>query len=331
MKYIGLSFFICLFAILQSCNKGSKPDPTPTPAIRPDTLPAGWTRKSADPYVGIYYGGDIFFNNNNLVGYLSDNNSATYKSIDGGATWHVISYQGFGNMAVTNDGKAFFINLNKDSIYRTIDGGTTITGYHVNATQVHDIFFADNNNGLCATSAGIFNTSDGGGSWNNITAMPADIGTSVSTLFMLNNSNAWAVYRNRVFHTSGSLSSWVRDTIVTTNSTLGLSTVSATSASVVYTSSYTGYLYKSTDGGSSFTLLKKFDDVWNNSAISDLHFVDANTGFISMGSRIYKTIDAGNTWSQIVGLGTSDIIEIHFTDANHGWACCYDGTVLKYN
>ena len=181
-------------------------------------------------------------------------------------------------------------------------------GYYINATKVHDIFFADNNNGLCSAATGIYNTTDGGNSLNNITALP-DIGTHTSALFMSTSTNACVVYGNKVYHTNGSLSNWKMDTIVTTNTSLGLRSVFATSASVVYVSSYSGYLYKSTDGGITFTLLKKFDNVWNSSTWSDMHFINANTGFISVGSRIYKTTDAGNSWSQIVALGIPILLE----------------------
>jgi len=52
---------------------------------------------------------------------------------------------------------------------------------------------------------------------------------------------------------------------------------------------------------------------------------------MSLGTRIYKTTDAGTTWSVVVALVSASIMEIHFTDAGHGWACCADGDVLRFN
>ena len=287
----------------------------------------------ANQYIGIFYGGDVFFKNN-LTGYLSDNNSTVLKSIDGGNTWNEMLSHGrsirAANIAVTGDGKAFFVNNYEDSIYRTLDGGINMAGYNLGGAKISDIFFSDNNAGLCSTDIGLFSTTNGGNSWNNIIPLTGLANNSSSGLFMFDNTTAWVIYNNKVLHANGNFSTWHLDSVATTIN-LTFSSVYATSATVVYISSVTGFLYKSTDGGTTFNLLKKLDNVWNSQYISDIHFVNATTGYMSLGSRIYKTIDSGNTWSVIVALASTDIIEIHFSDATHGWACCFDGTVLKYN
>ena len=63
----------------------------------------------------------------------------------------------------------------------------------------------------------------------------------------------------------------------------------------------------------------------------DLHFVSGTTGYITEDKAIYKTQDGGNTWSTAVSLVSNYLIEVHFIDANHGWACGLKGTILKYS
>jgi photosystem II stability/assembly factor-like uncharacterized protein len=62
-----------------------------------------------------------------------------------------------------------------------------------------------------------------------------------------------------------------------------------------------------------------------------IHFINENIGYESFGHRIFKTTDGGINWTKIIGLGNSNIVEIHFIDEMHGWAICFDGTILKYN
>ena len=265
------------------------------------------------------------------MGYTSDNNSAIFKTVDGGATWNHISSKTAANISVTNDSKAFFVSGREDSIYRTTDGGVTITGYRIPLATLYDIFFSDNNNGLCTSSTGMYNTTNGGNSWNLLTSLPNLTTNDQPSLFMYDNANAWVCYSNKIYHANGNLATWKLDSVPSPVSNIGLIGLYATSSTVVYCSSYTGYLFKSTDGGNHFSFLRKMDAVNNGTSFSDLHFIDANLGYMSVGSRIYKTTDAGNNWTVVVALGTTDISEIHFTDATHGWACCEDGTVLKLN
>ncbi|MEQ1552727.1 MAG: hypothetical protein ABL929_01045 [Ferruginibacter sp.] len=322
---------ILVFIQITSCTKPKTNEPaliTPEPP-KPDTLSSGWSKIKVNE--SLLSSSDVFFTSN-TTGYFSTSSNGTFKSVDGGNTWNQI-YKANGdklnaiNIAATNDGKTFFCN--SSAIFKTIDFGTTITEYPFGGIGVSDVFFGDNNTGLSSTStAGLFLTTNGGNSWNNISALPEINSNLFSTIFMLGNSNAWVCYGNKIYHSNGNLSSFKLDSVPNVISNIGLISIFATSTSVVYTCSYSGYLFKSVDGGNTFTFLTKLG-VTNG--FSDIHFIDSNTGYISVGNRVYKTNNAGNTWNVIIALGNTSIIEIHFTDAAHGWACCADGTVLKLN
>ena len=89
-------------------------------------------------------------------------------------------------------------------------------------------------------------------------------------------------------------------------------------------------LYKSTNGGFSFELKSTLPT--GSVRFCDIHFVDENTGYITMGNKILKTIDGGLNWTTEVALGDSAFIfELDFVDAKHGWACTVeDGSVLIF-
>ncbi len=98
----------------------------------------------------------------------------------------------------------------------------------------------------------------------------------------------------------------------------------------------TGYISNNTsiektvNGGASWN--KVF--TCTTSAYHDIHFVSSSVGYITDGSRIFKTSDGGNTWTKVVALAasiTNSLIELHFTDPNHGWACGAKGAILKFN
>lgn len=325
MKTIKFFIFISILFIgfITGCKKNDGGvNTTPIVPILPDTIPSGWVKIKVDTNGRSI--DDVFFINNS-VGYASGF-SGILKSIDGGNTWAKISGFQMSNISVTNDGSAFFVG-NSNSVIKTIDGGVSFIDKIVGSEIIKDVFFSNNSTGLVSSAYGLFLTTNAGNSWS---AVFNNSEYKEPTIFMFDNTHAWAVYGNRIVHANVNLNTWQTDTLIPQTTNMSLITVWATSPNTVFTSSYSGYLYKSTNGGSSFSFLQKLNP-GNFSSFSDLCFIDSNTGFISVGSRIYKTTDAGNSWQMILALGNTSIIEIHFTDATHGWACCNDGTILKLN
>jgi photosystem II stability/assembly factor-like uncharacterized protein len=324
-------FYYSIVAAALLMNSCSKSDSTPTPPPAPvavDTLTAGWSKNVIAGFSN-GDGGDIQFINNS-IGYTSDSYTVL-KSTNGGNTWNIVpGFYGSTNMATTADGKFFFINGNNNVICRSTDGTTFTTLSFPGLTK--DISFGDNNNGICSTEAGILNTTNGGATWNTISPLINYANSGSLSTFMYNNNTVWVVYDKKVLHANGNLASWKIDSVNTSaqSATISFVGVYATSASIVYLSSYSGYIYKSTDGGNTFTFLTKLNTS-SSYLFSDIEFVDANTGYISVGNRIFKTTDAGATWTMVVSIANTLIIEIDFADASHGWAICKDGTVLKLN
>jgi photosystem II stability/assembly factor-like uncharacterized protein len=318
----ALVLIISLF-IFNSCKKNdNSPDPIPPTVIKPDTLSAGWKKIVLDNSI-IY--SDIFFSSN-TVGYLAGNKA--YKTIDGGLSWTAISSKGdFGNIAATGNGNAFFSRAIDDSVYRYLNGGTTVTPLGVaGAVFGMDIFFTDNNTGYFIAIGGLFGTTDGGASWSRINTTGLAATSNYASAYFINANTGWIVNSNGVYKTNGNILNWTKATITGTLPTGYFYAVYATANNTVYASTITGELYKSIDGGASFSQIKIF-----SSGYCDIHFIDNNTGYITAGNKIYKTTDAGLSWTVVVALGEASLIELHFTDATHGWACGSKGTILLFN
>ena len=327
-KYLLIS--VCVLNFLYSCSKGDSNPVTPTPAPKPDTLTAGWSKITfTSPFLS-----DVVFQNS-LVGYVEASGSI-YKSMDGGNTWSKLSktFYGIKNIAVTNDGKLFVVGT-VDTVYKSTDGGASFSYVATGKGSLTDIFFSDNNTGYIPFSNGMLLTTDGGITWAPViptTGLSIPTIFDYNSIFFFNSSTGWISVSatSAVYKTNGNINSWTKSNIVGIGPFPGILVLFATSPSVVYLGSGAGNIFKSTDGGANFSVITTFAPV-SHTAYLDLHFIDANVGYASYTTRIYKTVDGGATWTPVVSLGYEEFVEIHFVDATHGWACTNHGSILKLN
>jgi photosystem II stability/assembly factor-like uncharacterized protein len=322
MKIILSGILLGLLFFNSSCKKDKNTEPV-VEIQKPDTLTTGWKKiivNKSDNYA------DIFFKNNN-TGYLTG--TKTYKSLDGGINWTKISDHPFGNLSVTDNGNSFFTAGVPDTIFKSSDGGNTFTFLKINFSYISNIFFVDDNNGYINSLNGLYNTKDGGINWIKLKATGISNLEGLSSLFFTNTNTGWVVSYKSIFRTVDAGLNWLQGSFAGTVNPVGTFTsVYVTPNSNVYISNNAGQIYKSIDGGATFVQLKDFG---YSSYFCDVHFVDDNTGYVCNDNKIYKTTDAGITWKTVVSLGNAKLVEIHFTDAKHGWACGENGTVLIYN
>jgi photosystem II stability/assembly factor-like uncharacterized protein len=318
-----LFYFVAV--VLFSCKKSDSPIDT-SPIIKPDTLSAGWTKIPFASGGSDFY--DIFFYQSS-VGYAVGN--GLWKSTNGGLTWlELPSHQGT-NLAVTQNGALFIVPIfSGNGLYKSTNGGQNFLQMQTTggAHEFKDIFFTGNDTGYISTKQGLLRSTDAGNNWSPVTANGLPSGSNYYSLFFYNDNIGWICDSNSVYKTSNNINNWTKAIIHTNTPFQYVYGIYPTSTSIIYLLVSNGEIYKSTDGGANF-YIKNTQFLTQQFYISDIHFVDTNTGYVSLGRKIFKTVDGGTTWQREVALGEKDIIEIHFTDANHGWACA-NGQILVY-
>lgn len=88
---------------------------------------------------------------------------------------------------------------------------------------------------------------------------------------------------------------------------------------------YSGAIYKTTNGGTSWTQVK---DVGYR--VNDITFINNTTGYAcASNGKILKTTDSGETWEFLTSGSTANLSSISFANANTGWVAGEDGVILK--
>ncbi len=305
-----------------SCSKKSDTiigGPYPNPVIMPDTLSAGWTKVSTGSTATF---NDIFFVDNSYG--FACGASGIYRSSDGGVNWsHLISTASPVNIAAANSSRACFID-NSEKIYLTTNG-TTIQEAAVHFTPdsiptFKDAFFSSNTVCYASSSKYIWKSLDGGLSFDSIYNFhePSDAN---NLLYFVNDLTGWINRQGKIFKTTDGGHNWT----LQFSGSPGIAINFINSGIGFISANY--LIYKTIDGGDHFTPI---NNITYYSA--DICFVNSTTGFVSSDNHIYKTTDGGNTWAQIIAVGSPQtFVEIHFTDANHGWACGTNGLLLRFN
>jgi photosystem II stability/assembly factor-like uncharacterized protein len=292
----------------------------PPPPI--DTLASGWEKISLNYSFGL---ADIFFINN--TGFAIG--QAILKSSDGGNTWSQLTLPSgvnyLFNMGMGNEMNAIFLS-SQGQLVSTRDGGISFT-ISTLPDNIGDVFFVDSTTAY-ATGTNIWKTTDAGNNWVKLYSFTSGVYPS---LCFLNTQIGW-VFGNGLYETVNAGADW---SFIPTQS--GNSQAQA----IFFLNSDTGYISSALDvyGGQMHIIKRTIDGgaswttIFTASAgpYLDIHFVSDKTGYVNDGTRIYKTQDGGNTWISEVHLVSNTLIELHFTDPNHGWACTLQGTILKYS
>jgi photosystem II stability/assembly factor-like uncharacterized protein len=317
-----LFYIAFLIPLIFSCGKKSDslpPDPPPV-IVMPDTLSAGWNKVSTGATKTFT---DIFFSDNS-TGYACGQ-GGIYKSTNGGISWAILNSTATPtNIGVANANKACFID-ETEKIFLTTDG-TNIQ--QAAATQLNpqpafkDVFFSSNNVCYLSSVQYVWKSVNGGSSFDTLYNFKNSISDG-NFLYFVNDLTGWINRRGNVYKTTDGGVNWTLQLSGTQRSG-GMKFINANTGFVAVDNS----VYKTTDGGITFQNIKSFA----SNTYLDLDFVSATTGYVSAANHIYKTTDGGATWTQIVAVGDPQtILEIHFTDANHGWACGTNGLLLRFN
>ncbi|RYY45762.1 MAG: hypothetical protein EOO06_15885 [Chitinophagaceae bacterium] len=313
-NYLPILFLVLL---LNSCSKDDGPGGfIPCTA---DTLATGWTKMpgTSAPFT------DIFFrNNNNGIRVGAD---GMQKSADGGLSWTAVdSSRHFVNCYITPNGNIFAARHLMPMLYGNLNQQGLTTG----SIMAIDFHFLDNNTGYTVVrdfnNSWLYSTLNGGANWvRNNHPMPTPLGSEgYASLHFATAAKGWVVCGKLVYQVNNDV---IADSVALPVDKL--TCVQSLSASTVLAGSGSGEIFKSTNGGASFSPLTR---VGTGEAFMDIHFFSEQLGYASNGNKIYYTSDGGQTWQTVARICTGIFAEIHFTDANHGWGVTQNGDIYRF-
>ena len=309
---------ILVFLISLSFIGCSKPHDPPAPPLSVDTLSTGWRKVTV---ASLPSAADIFFINN-TTGFVCGSN-VICRSTDGGNTWQKV-YQSaapqFVNIAMGSATNAVFVtNGGPQKMFVTSDGGNSFDSVVIADNSISDAFFVSPTVAY-AIGQKCWKSTNGGRNWTSLFDLSSG---GYKSLHFLNEQTGWCAGTGGVFYTSNGGVNWTPQTVsgFSFNATGNVYFVDANNG---YISDETS-VGKSTNGGGTWTKVYTFDGGYH-----DLHFITPLSGYVTDGYSIFKTIDGGASWTKVVRVASFGIIELHFTDANHGWATGGAGYILKY-
>ena len=254
-------------------------------------------------------------NNGNLV-----TSSFIYETSDGGATWNR------GNPNLSQYLRASAINstgvksLAVGHGNSCCEGGTVIykkeaandweiiSYLNSSSTEFNAVYF-DDNKGMAFSSGGSAKTYDGGATWQRILP-PEDYIFQVEVF----NNIVYIIGRSTFYKSSDFGESWE-----VINSGINLDRFEIINEQIIVGIKDSGFV-KSVDGGVNWTSYDlEYLGAYN------LHFLSENKGYVSGDRGIFKTVDGGETFNQVVlepllGGEQPFVYVIHFFDQNIGMA-----------
>ncbi|HNX00122.1 MAG TPA: YCF48-related protein [Candidatus Cloacimonadota bacterium] len=264
---------------------------------------------------------------NGTTGYVVAWSSTIYKTTDNFATFTPI---------ITNFGDYFEgISYNatgdliaacwKGDMLKSADSGVTWAEKAVPINFIYGASVVNDNTWFLAGDNGYMTkTTDGGATFQRIviptgiTATPYEFNRFYTTYFKDANEG-WVTGKTsgKIYHTTDGGATWSYyqvPGVTQTKSYYEIQFINAT----------TGFVFgvdvknaKTTDGGATWTALGN-SGIATGTVLYSCYFVSELVGYAtSTAGKIYLTADGGATWT-LITVGTTDIMDIYFKDAQHG-------------
>jgi photosystem II stability/assembly factor-like uncharacterized protein len=232
------------------------------------------------------------------------------------------------------DANTGFVAADNGYILRTTNGGSNWSLINTGSgTKLYQILFVNSTTGFTGTLTNTIRTSDGGTTWN------ISINGGGTIMSFVDQNTGYALKYGSFYDTVSK----------TTNSGLNWTFVSQLGAPGLFiwtkiwfinlTTGYAGgsistihaagsYIYKTTDSGNNWTSVHGNYGMYY-AASYDIYFLNDMLGFsldnVLNSYYFNKTTNAGQNW---VIINIQQMNSVRFTDANNGWLCGPNGSIL---
>lgn len=276
---------------------------------------------------------DVFFIDQN-IGWSVGFNGFIIKTTNGGDNWFSQSNTALTTQTLygvySTDMNNVYVVGNSDAVLKSTNGGNTwnlIPMIFGSLTNYRGVYFPPTGTGLVGFLAGhrnrIAKTTDGGTTW---TSVYDPGGTNQLWAIDFDNSFVNGVAcgaTSTVLRTTNSGDSWTP--VAGLPSGITFYSVRFGADNAAYLSGSSGYFFKSTDGGATWTELGYR---FTSSRIRDVSFADTLNGYVVGTGFAARTTDGGFTWTQQVSPYTGDVNEVVAPSPNHAIAGCDAGNVI---
>jgi photosystem II stability/assembly factor-like uncharacterized protein len=224
--------------------------------------------------------------------------------------------------------KKIFTILAMLSIFASVNAQGWVNQTSGVSTSLRHVYFVDAQNGWCVGAGGVFlKTTDGGTNWqkNNIANNSLLIGC-----YMQNSTTGCVGGDNGIYNTTDGGLTWGQ-----TPGTTNVTKIDFVDSQIGFavggeSSSNTAMIYKTTNGGSSWSTILNTHDY---SRLYGVIFYDANIGCAYDEKGLFiKTTDGGATWVKKSTGVTGPITAMRFLDLNTGFLSGHNettGYILK--
>ena len=256
-----------------------------------------WQQTSTN-FSGLVSTFDIDFVNES-IGVMIGNNGKISKTTDGGVTWKEITSGTTEDLIdiFFLDSQTGFIAGRGGTLLKSTDGGNSWTSLTSGTSKnIRSIHFADALNGYAAGVETALKTTDGGSTWTSMFSNAT--GLLFEQVQFLTSQKGYLINGGVLWITNNGGTNWTASSI---NGSVQTHKFIFTDENTVYAIKTLSIdVYKSTDGGASWTkLTTPFTQNITAQQHHNLHFLDNNKGYlVGNTGLILQTTDGGTTWVQ---------------------------------
>jgi photosystem II stability/assembly factor-like uncharacterized protein len=274
--------------------------------------------------------GSMYFVNKNY-GWLTDYNGDLYKTTNSGENWSLVSSVS-GPIYFYDQQHGWILTDSQSKTLYSDDGGShwkeqAPKGYF------NDIFFASNKSGWMVGNNGVILRTNNYGEidtskyvaelhWQN----PRPTSELINSIWFVNESSGWFCANNgQLFKTTNSGIDWNQVDLNTNKNLIKIQFVSPNDG---YILSSDNILYSTTDGGDKWESKKLLDDPHASGAI-DFEFYNKNVGWFLISNSLRKTLDGGKTLTLMTGRFNDGANTIDVVDSANVWIAGGNATLLR--